>query len=291
MIDTSLLAGQAPVSGFDWPFFWHYLLSPSGIFLEGLWRTVYISVVAQTLGVLFGLVIALAQRSRFAGLRWCGRTYVWLIRGTPLLVQLVLVYNGLAAAGVYRFTDVQVGGLVLLGVVQAAVLTLAVNEAAYMAEIIRAALDAIDRGQTEAAQALGMTPSLTMRVVLLPQALRIVVPPLGNEFNLMMKSTSLLSVIGLQEMFLTAQSINSATFKTFEIFLVAACYYLALTTVWSFVQRFIERRLADPGTVPPPGPSLRERFVGGGRGGGSGPVRRRSETADKEATLTGKEAY
>ncbi|MFM9592173.1 amino acid ABC transporter permease [Streptomyces scabiei] len=291
MIDTSLLAGPAPVAGFDWPFFWHYLLSPSGIFLEGLWRTVYISVVAQTLGVLFGLVIALAQRSRFAGLRWCGRTYVWLIRGTPLLVQLVLVYNGLAAAGVYRFTDVQVGGLVLLGVVQAAVLTLAVNEAAYMAEIIRAALDAIDRGQTEAAQALGMTPSLTMRVVLLPQALRIVVPPLGNEFNLMMKSTSLLSVIGLQEMFLTAQSINSATFKTFEIFLVAACYYLALTTVWSFVQRFIERRLADPGTVPPPGPSLRERFVGGGRGGGSGPVHRQDEAAGKEATLTGKEAY
>jgi polar amino acid transport system permease protein len=279
------------VAGFDWPFFWHYLLSPSGIFLEGLWRTVYISVVAQSLGVLLGLVIALAQRSRFAALRWCGRTYVWLIRGTPLLVQLVLVYNGLAAAGVYRFTDVQVGGLVLLGVVQAAVLTLAVNEAAYMAEIIRAALDAIDRGQTEAAQALGMTPSLTMRVVLLPQALRIVVPPLGNEFNLMMKSTSLLSVIGLQEMFLTAQSINSATFKTFEIFLVAACYYLALTTVWSFVQRFIERRLADPGTVPPPGPSLRERFVGGGRGGGSGPVHRRNEAAGKEATLTGKEAY
>jgi polar amino acid transport system permease protein len=291
VIDTSLLAGPAPVAGFDWPFFWHYLLSPSGIFLEGLWRTVYISVVAQSLGVLFGLVIALAQRSRFAGLRWCGRTYVWLIRGTPLLVQLVLVYNGLAAAGVYRFTDVQVGGLVLLGVVQAAVLTLAVNEAAYMAEIIRAALDAIDRGQTEAAQALGMTPSLTMRVVLLPQALRIVVPPLGNEFNLMMKSTSLLSVIGLQEMFLTAQSINSATFKTFEIFLVAACYYLALTTVWSFVQRFIERRLADPGTVPPPGPSLRERFVGGGRGGGSGPVHRPNEAAGKEATLTGKEAY
>ncbi|MFE7761448.1 amino acid ABC transporter permease [Streptomyces sp. NPDC057438] len=290
MIDTSLLADPAPVAGFDWPFFWHYLLSPSGIFLEGLWRTVYISVIAQSLGVVLGLVVALAQRSRFAALRWCGRTYVWLIRGTPLLVQLVLVYNGLAAAGVYRFSDVQVGGLVLLGVVQAAILTLAVNEAAYMAEIIRAALDAIDRGQTEAAQALGMTPSLTMRVVLLPQALRIVVPPLGNEFNLMMKSTSLLSVIGLQEMFLTAQSINSATFKTFEIFLVAACYYLALTTLWSFVQRFIERRLADPGTVPPPGPSLRERFVGGG-GRGGGPARRENEVADKEATLTGKEAH
>ncbi|WNZ14252.1 amino acid ABC transporter permease [Streptomyces sp. 11x1] len=290
MADTSLLADSAQVAGFDWSFFWHYLISPSGTFLEGLWRTVYISVLAQSLGVVLGLVIALAQRSRFAALRWCGRTYVWLIRGTPLLVQLVLVYNGLAAAGVYRFTDVSVGGLVLLGVVQAAVLTLAVNEAAYMAEIIRAALDAIDRGQTEAAQALGMTPSLTMRVILLPQALRIIVPPLGNEFNLMMKSTSLLSVIGLQEMFLTAQSINSATFKTFEIFLVVACYYLGLTTIWSFVQRFIERKLADPGTAPPPGPSLRERFVGGGGRGGDS-ARPEKGLAAKEQTLTGRKAY
>jgi polar amino acid transport system permease protein len=261
--DAFTVADPGQAAGFDWSFYWHYLISPSGTFLDGLWRTVYISVVAQSLGVLLGLGVALAQRSRFAPLRWLGSTYVWLIRGTPLLVQLVLVYNGLAAADVYRFTDLHVGGFVLLGVVQAAILTLAANEAAYMAEIFRAALDAIDPGQAEAAQALGMTPSMAMRVVLLPQAVRIIVPPLGNEFNLMMKSTSLLSVIGLQEMFLTAQSINSATFKTFEIFLVAACYYLALTTVWSFVQRFIERRLADPGRTVT-APSLRDRLTGGG---------------------------
>ncbi|WP_075739177.1 amino acid ABC transporter permease [Streptomyces acidiscabies] len=263
MTHATPLADAGQSAGFDWPFFWHYLLSPSDAFLDGLWRTVYISVVAQLLGVVLGFAVALARRSRFAPVRWCARTYVWLIRGTPLLVQLVLVYNGLAAAGVYRFGDLQVGGLVLLGVVQAATLTLALNEAAYMAEIFRSAFDAIDPGQAEAAQALGMTPATTMRVVLLPQALRIIVPPLGNEFNLMMKSTSLLSVIGLQEMFLTAQSINSATFKTFEIFLVAACYYLALTTVWSVVQRFIERALADPGRVIAT-PSLRERLMGGG---------------------------
>ncbi|MEU9245321.1 amino acid ABC transporter permease [Streptomyces sp. NPDC048385] len=281
MTHATVLADAVQPAGFDWPFFWHYLFSPSGVFLDGLWRTVYISVVAQLLGVLLGFAVALAQRSRFSPLRWGGRTYVWLIRGTPLLVQLVLVYNGLAAAGVYRFEDVQVGGLVLLGVVQAAILTLAVNEAAYMAEIFRAALDAIDPGQSEAAQALGMTPAMTMRVVLLPQAIRIIIPPLGNEFNLMMKSTSLLSVIGLQEMFLTAQSINSATFKTFEIFLVAACYYLALTTVWSFVQRFIERRLADPGQLIA-APSLRERLTGGGLG---------RTTGREDATLVGKEAH
>ncbi|MEV6940828.1 amino acid ABC transporter permease [Streptomyces sp. NPDC051172] len=281
MTHATVLADAGQPAGFDWPFFWHYLFSPSGVFLDGLWRTVYISVIAQLLGVLLGFAVALAQRSRLAPLRWGGRTYVWLIRGTPLLVQLVLVYNGLAAAGIYRFGDVQFSGLVLLGVVQAAILTLAVNEAAYMAEIFRAALDAIDPGQAEAAQALGMTPAMTMRVVLLPQAIRIIVPPLGNEFNLMMKSTSLLSVIGLQEMFLTAQSINSATFKTFEIFLVAACYYLALTTVWSFVQRFIERRLADPGQVIA-APSLRERLTGGGPGRTPG---------REDAALVGKEAH
>lgn len=257
-----LLAESASGGGFDWSFFWHYLLQPSNTFLDGLWRTVYISVVAQIAGVLVGLVIALARRSRFGVVRWAGATYVWLFRGTPLLVQLVLVYNGLAAASIYRFQDVHIGSWVLLGVAQAAIVTLAANEAAYMAEIIRAALDAVDVGQVEAAAALGMTPGKTMRLVLLPQAVRIIVPPLGNEFNLMMKSTSLLSVIGFQEMFLTAQSINSATFKTFEIFLVAACYYLALTTVWSFIQRIIERRLSEPGT-PVPRASMRDRFVGG----------------------------
>ncbi|MDN3026077.1 amino acid ABC transporter permease [Streptomyces sp. S.PB5] len=281
MTHAPVLADASQPVGFDWPFFWHYLTSPAGVFLEGLWRTVYISVVAQLLGVLLGFALALAQRSRFAPLRWGSGTYVWLVRGTPLLVQLVLVYNGLAAAGVYRFGDLQVGGLVLLGVVQAAILTLALNEAAYMAEIFRAALDAIDPGQAEAAQALGMTPAMTMRVVLLPQAIRIVVPPLGNEFNLMMKSTSILSVIGLQEMFLTAQSINSATFKTFEIFLVVACYYLALTTVWSFVQRFIERRLAEPGPVIET-PSLRERLAGGGL---------RRTAVREDTTLAGKETH
>ena len=260
-------------SSFDWSFFWHDLTQPSATWLDGLWRTVYISVLAQVLGVIFGLFIALARRSRYGALRRVAAAYVWLIRGTPLLVQLVLVYNGLAAAGIYRFDDISIGGIVFLGVVQAAILTLAANEAAYMAEIIRAALDAIDVGQTEAANALGMTPAKTMRHVLLPQAARIVIPPLGNEFNLMMKSTSLLSVIGLQEMFLTAQSINSATFKTFEIFLVAACYYLALTTVWSIIQRAIERKLSDPGVVIRKA-SMRERMFGGaGRqpavGGGS----------------------
>jgi polar amino acid transport system permease protein len=254
-----LHAAESTVS-FDWDFLAHSVFRPSGVFLHGLARTVYISVLAQVFGTMGGLVVELARRSRWRLLRRFGSTYVWLVRGTPLLVQLVLVYNGLAALNVYRFTDLAIGPVMILGVVQAAVLTLAANEAAYMAEIIRAALDAIDDGQSEAGIALGMTPAMTMRHVLLPQAARIVVPPLGNEFNLMMKSTSLLSVIGLQEMFLTAQAINSATFKTFEIFLTVAVYYLLLTTVWAVVQRWIERRFAGP-TAAVSAPSMRERIL------------------------------
>jgi polar amino acid transport system permease protein len=256
----ALLAAAADQGlNFDWGFLGRSVFQPSEVFLQGLARTVYISVLAQVIGTAGGLVVEIARRSRWAPLRWLGSTYVWLLRGTPLLVQLVIVYNGLAALNLYRFSDVAIGPVVVLGVVQAAVITLAANEAAYMAEIIRAALDAIDVGQSEAATALGMTPAKTMRFVLLPQAARIVVPPLGNEFNLMMKSTSLLSVIGLQEMFLTAQAINSATFKTFEIFLAVAIYYLLLTTVWAVVQRWIERRFAGP-AARVPSPSMRERL-------------------------------
>ncbi|TWP37050.1 amino acid ABC transporter permease [Leekyejoonella antrihumi] len=231
---------------FDWSFFWGHILEPSSAWLTGLWRTIYISVISQALGVVLGFLITIVRRSRLAPLRAVGSFYVWVVRGTPLLVQLVLVYNGLAATGIYKFSDITVGDVTVLGVVQAAILTLAVHEGAYMSEIIRASLDAVDHGQIEAAAALGMTPSLTMRIIHIPQAVRIVIPPLGNEFNLMMKNTTLLSVIGLQEMFLTAQDINSTTFKTFEIFAVAGCYYLFLTTVWGFVQRGIERKLGDP---------------------------------------------
>jgi polar amino acid transport system permease protein len=168
-----LLTEAAPGVAFDWDFFFRSVFQPSEVFLNGLARTIYISLLAQALGTVGGLVIELLRRSRWPALRAVGSTYVWLVRGTPLLVQLVIVYNGLAAMNLYRFTDLAIGPVVILGVVQAAILTLAANEAAYMAEIIRAALDAIDVGQTEAGTALGMTPAMTMRLVLLPQAARI----------------------------------------------------------------------------------------------------------------------
>jgi len=113
-----------------------------------------------------------------------------------------------------------------------------------MGEIFRAALGSIDRGQWEAAKSVGMKPWATMRLVILPQAARVVVPPLGNEFITMLKQTSLLSVIGVTELFRTTSDINSADFMTFEIFFVAAIWYLLLTTVWSVIQNRIEARLS-----------------------------------------------
>ncbi|MGH3644497.1 MAG: amino acid ABC transporter permease [Mycobacterium sp.] len=228
---------------FDWHFFWKSLFTPSEAFVNGLILTIVISVIAMVLATLVGLAVALTRRSRWAALRWCAGFYIWVIRGTPLLVQLVIIYTGLAAIGLYQFHDVSFVGLSAKAAVQAAVLGLMINESAYIAEIIRAGLDSVPKGQFEAAASLGMTPARLMRFIIVPQSLRVMVPPMGNSFNGMMKTTSVLSVIGVSEMFLVTQSISSATFHTFEIFIVAAIYYLALTTVWTFIQAGIENRL------------------------------------------------
>jgi polar amino acid transport system permease protein len=249
---------------FDWHFFQHLLFHPPSSFVQGAIKTVYLAVIAQTLGVGLGLLLALWKRSRRLPLRIFAGGYIWLIRGTPLLVQAVIVYDGIASIGLYRFPDQHILGLSIPGVIQAGIITLAINEGAYMAEIMRAAIDSVDRGQMEAAESLGMKRRQAMRHVVLPQAMRVVVPPLGNEFNNMLKVTSLLSVIGLQELFLAAQDYNSATFRTFEIFLVAAIYYIIMTTVWSVIQAGIERRLEARGGERIDHATMRERLFGGG---------------------------
>ncbi|MGZ4356980.1 MAG: amino acid ABC transporter permease [Gaiellaceae bacterium] len=250
---------------FSWSAFEHYLFHPSHAFVVGLWRTVYISVLAQLLGVAIGLVVELARRSRRASIRGAAHTYVWLLRGTPLLVQLVIVYSGFAELGLYSFPDVTIFGITIAGGIQAAILTLGANEGAYMAEIVRASINSIDVGQMEAAQAVGMTHGKAMRHVVLPQAFKVMIPPLGNDFNNMMKVTSLLSVIGVEEMFLVAQEQNSQSFQTFEVFLSAAIYYLALTTIWGFIQAWIESKL-NVGSAREK-PKLRDRLFGTAGGG------------------------
>ena len=230
---------------FDWSFFWHYLLQPSSVFLHGLWLTLWISVIAQSLGTLSGLFVALARMSQARALQVPARVFVWAMRGTPLLVQVVFIYTGLAAANIFRFQDIDLGFITLPGNVQAGVLALTLNEAAYMAEIIRAGINSVDVGQAEASKSLGMTYGLYMRRIILPQAARVVVPPLGNEFNGMLKNTSLLSIIGVPELLLATQMVTSATFRVFELYLVVACYYLTLTSLWGLVQQRLERRFGE----------------------------------------------
>lgn len=224
----------------DTTFFLKYLFNPPAIIWQGLWLTIWISVVAQALGVAVGLLIALCIRSKRSWLRGFGKFYVWAWRGTPLLVQLVLIYTGVAAAGFYKYPDIQLGFFTLTGPLQAALIALSLNEAAYMAEIFRAALSSIDKGQYDASRALGMRPFTAMRWIILPQAARMVIPPLGNEFTLMIKGTSLLAVLGIRELFGTIQQLNAATFRTFELFIIAAIWYLILTTIMGFVQKRLE---------------------------------------------------
>lgn len=247
---------------FDWPFFWHYLLRPSAAYLNGLMLTLVLSVIAQMLGTVLGLFAALGRLSRFTALQLVVRFYTWLMRGTPLLVQIVFIYTGLAAGGIFRFEDISLGILTIPGNVQAGLVALSLNEAAYMAEIIRAGISSVDSGQTEAAKSLGMTYGLLMRRIVLPQAARFVIPPLGNEFNAMLKNTTLVSVIGVPELLLTTETLTSATFRVFELYSVVALYYLTLTTLWGVVQGRVEIRFAEAAAQAKLMPSFGERFFG-----------------------------
>jgi len=229
---------------FDWHYFWQHLFHPGGFFLSAIGTTVYLAVAGQAFGTVLGLPLAMARRSPNRLVVTLAWLYSWIWRGTPLLVQLLIIDIGFAESGIYHWHDIDFGLFTLPGTEQAAIVTLALAEGAYMGEIFRAALGSIDRGQWEAAKSVGMRPWATMRLVVLPQAARVVVPPLGNEFITMLKQTSLLSVIGVTELFRTASDINSADFRTFEIFFVAAIWYLLLTTLWSVIQNRIETHLA-----------------------------------------------
>lgn len=234
---------------FDWAYFWEALFLPSPRFLNGLVLTIVISIVSMTLALLLGLIIALMGRSRFMVFRAFASLYIWIIRGTPLLVQLVIIYTGFAAANVFRFEDITIGVLIR-GAVQASIVALMLHESAYISEIVRSGLESVERGQQEAALSLGMTPLSSMRWVVVPQAIRVMVPPLGNSFNGLMKSTSILSIIGVSEMFQVSTSMSAATFKVFEIYIVVALYYLLLTTIWTIIQTFIENSLNAKAGLP-----------------------------------------
>jgi polar amino acid transport system permease protein len=227
-----------PVVAIEWHVIWHELFHPSNIFARAIWATIYISVVAQALGVFLGLLAALARMSRLPPLRWLSALYTWVFRGTPVLVQIVYLYYTV------NWPNIRVGSFwTIPDAAVAGIAALSINEGAYMREIIRAGIDSIDKGQMEAAKSLGMRYGQAMRRIVLPQAARVIVPPLGNEFNNMMKTTSLLTIIGVFELFSYEQQNYSTTLIT-DYLLAAACWYLVLTTAWTFIQAWIERRLA-----------------------------------------------
>ena len=230
----------------DWQLVWDRLFHPDHIFFRALLTTVYIAVAAQIVGVILGLIAALMRTSRFAPLRWLSGFYVLIFRGTPLLVQIFFVYYGVNLLFGFSLipTTLDFGIFTMDGAVFAGILALGLNEGAYMREIIRAGIDAIDKGQMEAARSLGMTYGLAMRRIILPQAARVIVPPLGNEFNAMIKNTSLVFTIGVYEMFSDAEIHYSQTFKPVEFFGAVAIWYLLLTGIWSIIQAQIERKLA-----------------------------------------------
>jgi polar amino acid transport system permease protein len=269
-----LLAGCAKSSyQYRWDFFVDSVFHPDQRIWNGLILTVFIAVTAQIVGVILGVFGALGKLTRFLPFRLIAEFYVWLFRGTPLLVQIMFLFYGLGVTGIYRWPDINILGLIIAGKVQAGIFALGVNEGAYMTEIVRAGILAIDPGQTEAAKSLGMTYGQAMRRVVLPQAARVIVPPLGNEFNNMLKTTSLLVIISVTELFVTFQNLNASgrmVFHPFELFLACAVWFLLLTTIWSFIQGRIERRLGRgvAGSAVAEGRSLRSRVFGLGRTGG-----------------------
>lgn len=201
--------------------------------IEGAKMTIFLSVVAQFFGILLGLIAALMRISKNPVLVGVSGFYIWLFRGTPLLVQLIIFATGLYQIGIR------------LDLLAAALLALSINEGAYMSEIIRAGIQSVDPGQMEAAKSLGMTYGLGMRRVVLPQAAKVILPPTGNEFNNMLKSSSLASVISVGELLQHAGDLNHLYFKTLETFTIVSCYYLAMTTLAAWGQSWMERRLGD----------------------------------------------
>ena len=220
---------------FNWSIVGQYLFS--GLFIKAAWTTLWIAVISQISGVIIGLFLALMRMSRYRWLSLPARFYIGIFRGSPLLVQLLLLYFG--------FPEVFPGLVPYITVYTAALIAFSFNEGAYMAEIIRAGITSVDPGQMEAAKSLGMRYALAMRRIVLPQAARVIVPPLGNEFNNMLKTTSLASVIGLFELTYTAQVYGSQSFSYFELLVVATFYYLILTSIWGYIQNNIEKRM-DP---------------------------------------------
>jgi polar amino acid transport system permease protein len=218
--------------------------------MRGLLVTIEVTAVSMLVGVVLGTLLAVMRLSENPLLRGVAAGYVWLFRGTPILVQLLFwfflgtVLPKISLGIPFGPEFVSISSNTLITQFVAAILGLGLNEAAYMAEIVRAGIGSVDRGQTEAAQALSMNPGLTYRRIVLPQAARVIVPPTANELISMLKLTSLCLVIGLPELLTTAQLIYGRNFQQIPLLIVASIWYIVLTTILTVVQSRVERRMS-----------------------------------------------
>jgi len=202
------------------------------LLLKGSLITIELTFLGIIFGTMIGLIIALCKISRIKVLNYFGKLYTWVFRGIPLLVQLIFIYYALPDLGI------------TLDPIEAAVIGLSMCGGAYIAEIIRAAILSIDKGQMEAALSLGMTYLQAMRRVIIPQTYRRLVPPLGNEFITLMKDTALVSAISMTELLRQGQLISTVDFRSLEIYAAVALIYLLMTTVFTIVFSKIENMLA-----------------------------------------------
>jgi len=210
---------------------WDIIRESIPLLAEGLIVTLQVSALSAVLGLALGVVFGLGSLSRSKVLRWCVMAYVDFIRGTPLLIQIFLVFFALPMVGI-RFDEFWAG-----------VVALSLNAAAFVAEVVRGGVGSVERGQTEAAQAIGMRHRQILVYILLPQAYRQMVPPLTNELISLVKNSSLLSVISVYELTRAGQAIISVHFVPFEIYTLLALYYYVLIKALSWLSVRLERRL------------------------------------------------
>ncbi|PLR37294.1 amino acid ABC transporter permease [Chimaeribacter californicus] len=207
------------------------VLDSAPFLLKGTLFTLQLSIGGMAFGLFLGFMLALMRLSRFWPLAWLSRIYVSIFRGTPLIAQLFMIYYGLPQFGIE------------LDPIPAAMIGLSLNTAAYTSETLRAAISSIEKGQWEAAASIGMTPWQTLRRVILPQAARTALPPLGNSFISLVKDTSLAATIQVPELFRQAQLITSRTFEVFTMYLAASLVYWVLATLLSALQNRLEARV------------------------------------------------
>jgi len=203
------------------------------ILLHGAFVTLQISLLALLIGMVLGLAGAMCRISSNRVLNFIGFLYVWIIRGTPLMVQLFILYFGLPQLGI-KMSSMSAG-----------VLGLAINTGAYVSEILRAGIQAVDTGQMEAAQSLGMSYRKAMTRIIAPQAIKISIPPLVNQFIMTLKNSSIASLVTITELLRTGEQIIYTTFRSFEVYTTLAVIYLIINSVFMVIANQLERRMAQ----------------------------------------------